>query len=338
MDFDEEEDLFSDAECVVLARPVLNSITPILHWLIREKWDHPEVVQFVEQGMLEQVSDLQFFFTKARPPSDPNVHKAWLASCDFAHEGHALLLDVVLAMSARESTGSLPCRTMPKATKHRKPKPPTKALDISQGADDKLRMLIASQAVALSWSWAPFGGLAVGLPPATEVHARRQQAATKRIAVFEPRTVRACIVTWIKWKDWCAKLNIIAYEVEPSATWCVEDFIDSFTSGTSMARSTVDKLLWLKTHAGAPLPLTAVRWPRRGRQTERMQPEEQAVVIEIGMFETIELEISRLTIADDWQATVMAAAWASASACIRFRHLQRSAPVRLLKDWVVMAA
>ena len=117
MDSGEEDDLFHDDERVVLARPVLNNITPILHWLIHEKLDHPEMVQFVEQGMLEQVSDLWFYFTEARPPSDPNVHRAWLASCESVHEGHSLLLDVVLASSAREATCSLPCRTMPKVTK-----------------------------------------------------------------------------------------------------------------------------------------------------------------------------------------------------------------------------
>ena len=69
--------------------------------VFRETLDFPEVVHFVEQGLLEQVSDLQFYFAEARPPSDHNVHRAWLASHEFVHGGPSLCVDVVKALSAR---------------------------------------------------------------------------------------------------------------------------------------------------------------------------------------------------------------------------------------------
>jgi hypothetical protein len=315
--------------------PLPGVVPPVIAWLSAAQLLTDKVHDFIMEMEIETMSDLGFFFTESNPPTEPCILRAWKVAKDMPHNGHIALVEMLQALRPKP----LPPLPMPKQnSRNTKVKPPTVCKVMTMTQDTKNRLAMAEQAVALSWSWAPNYGLAKNLPPSDEVQLRRRNACIMRIGKFEPRAVRAAVLMWMKWVQYLQLQALRPMDITITDTWVIEDFLDQVSKTATGPRSAYDKLLWLQKHLMAPVFMDSIPKPLRGANAEHVSPEQQAVVLEIPMLTAIELHIHDFRGKSDWRLGALLGCWLMCLGCIRYQHLQRSAPVQLTEHWVMFAA
>jgi hypothetical protein len=148
--------------------------------------------------------------------------------------------------------------------------------------------------------------------------------------------VRAAVVVWHRWHQYCKEQGLpgAPRSWDPEASVYLEDFIDSNNSAKTSAGSAYNKLLWAQRHIAAPISMEGIHKPRPvGRAKVDCGPE-QAVPLEPAMLIVLELQASRMVELDDWKAVPALLGSMLAISCVRFAHVQRSAPVALTAAWV----
>ena len=172
----------------------LQTFSEIMSWVTQIGCASEAVVHFITSEGIESISDLRFFFTSAHTNS-----------CGLARA-------VIAANRAWQApVQTYPVLCLPPPAKQTRP-PRIKPVH-DQGHDERCRHLAAEQAIALSWSWAPDAGLGKNLPADPVVQARRQVSAVQRIAKFEAQGIRAAVVTWQRWTDFCMGIQFSRWKV-----------------------------------------------------------------------------------------------------------------------------
>jgi hypothetical protein len=149
-----------------------------------------------------------------------------------------------------------------------------------------------------------------------------QQEQVRRIASFDPASLNRYLATWKQWLRQCSKpCSSATTEAAKLGQWLSDAKEQAFQRWT--------QLRWLQSQLGAPIPLDLVRRP------EKPVPQKpQAVALEPAIHVAFDQALRELPVGHEHHP-VLVAAQVQLMAVLRFRHLQRSRPLRLTQQLLV---
>lgn len=266
----------------------------LVRWSHDHRWSHEVVARVAEFGV-ESLADLGEAFTcEAELPAVAGLAAAWREVHEFVRGNEPLRVRDLLVASAQrvalEATVAPVRLALPRRVPGLRWRPPmrvhrstSRAVPVvdAVGEDELLRLTAAREAVTLASGWKHAGGFGARLKE-SPTHLREIVFQEKLVAIskFEPKVIKAALRVWSSLCHW-AKTSPEATPELPAAV--VSAYIEHVRPrGSTVAKSTFEKLSWVVKHLDAPPSLLpAVRPPARQDAAEEtpVDPAEPEVVL-----------------------------------------------------------